>query len=70
MSPNQRKLSYALLLALNVAAAVCSQQALFPATWAHGLHVATMLIAMMMKEFSAPDAPAFPAPPAKDPNAS
>lgn len=60
MNSTQRKAAYAAILVLNAAAIVCSQQDLFPASWAGAVHACSLVLAMLMKEFGAQDAPAAP----------
>lgn len=64
LTANQRKLAYAALVVLNAALIALSNAGVMQASSAHMLQMASMLVAMFMKELGAPDpAPAPAAPP-------
>ncbi len=54
MSPNVRKSVYTALVVLNAVLLGCVQQNVLPSAWASGMAIASIAVAALMKEFSAP----------------
>ncbi len=63
MTPKTRNAVYVALATLNVAFIALSQHGTLPAAWAHGVAVASLVCAALMREFGASDGTSPPKPP-------